>query len=601
MKVTLNPSVRQPSVCEDVDVMKVLNSFKTNDKHDIQELRKAKKEDQDKRKINLPVVVFGGTFSERRSSKLTDASGLMILDFDCDSESESQRIKEICSEDDYIWSYFRSTRGLGWKALVKIPKVKSDKEYKEYWNAVNDRFPDIDAACKDIARACFYSYDPDLVIKDNAKVWKQKQKDKIQRAAAKLSKTTNYDLINKALNLIRRAKKGERHNTILKAARLCGGWIASGKVDYQEANRLLCQEAYKFNPSDGSINDRTVSDGLDHGMRDPIDEDEFLSKEKLEAKFEKLYYTLADVESDIEDKFENGIPQGYTTGHQNFDDHYRLHMGYTTYIYGAPFSGKSQVWFHLLKRYSVKYKMKHVIFSPETGSASDIMIELMQMYASAHFYNTKGYRMSDSQYEAARDFVDEHFIVIDPKQETMTLDELISSCEIIERVYNVKIHTVTIDPFNDLDAKFGNEPRDIWLEKQLRKTRVAAMMNEWHIGIVTHTRDTPGTRTPEGNVFYDVPTFREIAGGQAWSRRGFMMMAVFRPHREQNEVKGVSVQTNSTIIEIQKYKPKWAGKTGIVHWQYNINEHKYDEFGQKPNDSMDIQLNQDFGDYDAPF
>lgn len=599
MKVSLFPSVRDTTTVKDVDVMTVLQNFKKKDSHNIEALRKMPIEQQNQAKMNLPVVIFGGTFSERRSSALVNASGLMVLDFDCESKSESERIEEICKNDEYIWAYFRSTRGLGWKALVQIPKVKDDQEYKEYWNAINNHFPDIDAACKDIARSCFYSYDPNLVIKKKFKKFTEKETFKVSNSVRKkMSRGTDYNLINKALNLIRTADKGTRHNTILKAARLCGGWIAAGKVDYQEAERLLIQEAYKFNPDDGRTNDKTIKDGIEHGMREPLDDEQFFTQEKLEQKYEKLYYTLADVEDELERKREEGIPEGYTTGHPQFDEKYRLHLGYTTYIYGAPFSGKSLVWFHILKRYSIKYGMKHVIFSPETGSASDIMITLMEMYAGSRFYRNKGMSMTEDEYKAARDFVDEHFIVIDPKQQTMNLDELIASCEIIERVYNVKIHTVTIDPFNDLDANFGNDPRDIWLEKQLRKARVTAMVNNWHICIITHTRDQQGVRTTDG-VFYDIPTFRDVAGGQAWSRRGFMMMAVFRPAEKQTEVRGITLTKNSALIDIQKYKPKWAGDRGTVHWQYNVNNHEYTEAGQTAQNNIDITAQQNYDD--VPF
>lgn len=600
MLVSLFPNVRDTTTVKDADVMTVLKNFKNVDSHNIEDLRSKTTEEQSKLKMQLPVVIFGGTFKERRSSALKKASGLMVLDFDCDSESESKRVEEICKNDEYIWAYFRSTRGLGWKALVQIPEVKSDAEYKEYWNAVNAHFPDIDAACKDIARSCFYSYDPKLVIKEKFKKFTHKlSEQKTKTVTKKLSRKTNYDLLNKALNLIRNAEKGERHNTILKAARLCGGWVASGKVDYQEAERLLIQEAYKFNPGDAA-NEKTITDGLDHGMREPLDDEEIFTQEKLEQKFEKLYYTLADVEDELIKKREEGLPEGYTTGHREFDNHYRMHLGYTTYIYGAPFSGKSLVWFHILKRYAIKYNMKHVIFSPETGSAADIMITLMELYIGRKFYRDRGQSMSEEQYKEARDFVDQHFIVIDPKEKTMTIDELISSCEIIERVYNVKIHTVTIDPFNDLHTDFGNDPRDIWLEKQLRKARVVAMVNNWHVCIITHTQDQKPMRTTHG-AFYDIPTFREVAGGQAWSRRGFMMMAVFRPHEKQDEVQGIEVKKNSTLIQIQKYKPKWAGELGTVHWTYNLNSLSYEEGGVDPDDQSDKIAPMNYDDIEVPF
>ena len=571
MKVTINPSVRQPKDCEHVDLQQILARFKNNDKNGLQELRELNDPDeQQKRKIELPVVVFQGTFSERKNSSLIESSGLMILDFDCYSQAESDKIKTQLSTDEYVFSYFKSTRGFGYKALIRIPKVKDDKEYKEYWNAVEKRFPNVDPACKDICRACFFTYDPGLVINKSAKIWDKKESDNIQRASKKVSRNTNYSLINKALNVIRRASVGERHNKILAASRLCGGWVASGKVDYQEAQRLLEQEAMAVDPDDFDTNKKAVSDGLDHGMRDPLDEDTFFAEERIEEKFDKIYWTLSDVKDDIDSKYEIGLDQGYKTGYPELDDLYNLHLGYTTYIYGASFSGKSLIWFDLIKNMSYRYGMRHVVFSPETGSATDVHIKLIELVAGGDFYDKGFGKIRPDELAEAKKFVDEHFIVVDPGMEVMTLDDLIASCEMIERVFNTKIHTLTIDPWNDLyhDMKDHNFRDDQYLEKQLRKLRVTAHFNNWHITVITHTRDQ--AFVGEGVKRYQPPaTFREIAGGQAWSRRGFMMSSIWRPPPWMEEFNGMQLEGNETFWVQQKYKPEWAGSRGIACLRYN--------------------------------
>lgn len=571
MIVTINPSVRQPNECEHVKLEKILARFKNNDKNGLQEIRELDDPDeQQKRKIELPVVVFGGKFSERKNSGLIEASGLMILDFDCYSQAESDKIKNQLSGDEYILSYFRSTRGYGYKALVRIPIVESDKEYKQYWNAVEKRYPNVDPACKDICRACFFTYDPELVLNKDAQVWDKKESDNVQRASKKVSKSTNYSLINKALNVIRMASVGERHNKILAASRLCGGWVASGKVDYQEAQRLLEQEAMRIDPDDFKTNKRAVEDGLDHGMRDPLDDEQFFQEEKIEEKFDKIYWTLKDVDDEIESKYEIGLEDGYKSGYPDLDELYTLHLGYTTYIYGAAFSGKSLIWFDMLKNYSYRYGMKHVVFSPETGSATDVHIKLIELVAGADFYD-KGYgKMTPEALKEAKTFVDKHFIVIDPGMERMTLDDLVASCEMIERVFNTKIHTLTVDPWNDLhhDMSDFNYRDDQYLERQLRKLRVVSHYNNWHIAVITHTRDQ--AFEGKGAQKYQPPaTFREIAGGQAWSRRGFMMASIWRPPEWMDDFNQMNIEGNETFWIQQKYKPEWAGSRGTAILKYD--------------------------------
>ena len=578
--VTINPSVRQPGECKDVPLSTVLAHFKNKDKHNIQDLRDEDDPDkQNKMKLELPVVIFGGKFSERKNSALEEASGLVVLDFDCKSKSESEKIETILQNDKYILSYFSSTRGLGWKALIQIPKVESDTEYKKYWYAIDRRYPDVDAACKDICRACFYTYDPDLVYNDDAEVFNEQKAPSMQKATQKVSQSTNYAKVNKALNVIRNAKVGERHNKILAASRLCGGWVGSGEVDYQEAQRLLENEARKKDPDDFTTNKRAIEDGLEHGMKEPFtkeEEGDLFRMERLEEKFDKIYWTLDDVWDEVESAYEIGIDEGYKTGYSNVDEIYSLHLGYTTYVYGAAFSGKSQVWFDFLKNYSFRYGMKHAIFSPETGSAKDIFVKLIEMVVGKDFYQRYDNKMSKETLEEARDFVDEHFIIIDPGMETMNLDDIIASCEMIERVYNMKMHTLTVDPWNDLhhDMEDQNFRQDLYLEEALKKVRKAAHHNHWHICIITHARDQ-AMKSSNGVQYYPPATFREVAGGQAWSRRGFMMSSIWRPNSDLDNIDGIEIEGNETFWIQQKYKPEWAGEKGKAVLRYEPERHRY--------------------------
>src|SRR5690554_1802285 len=100
--VTVNPNVRAPGDCTHVRFEKVLERF-GRDENGIQELRGlSDPEEQNRRKMELPVVVFGGTFKARSNKDLIEASGLICLDFDCESKAQSEKIHEIISTDEYV-------------------------------------------------------------------------------------------------------------------------------------------------------------------------------------------------------------------------------------------------------------------------------------------------------------------------------------------------------------------------------------------------------------------------------------------------------------------------------------------------------------------
>jgi hypothetical protein len=140
----------------------------------------------------------------------------------------------------------------------------------------------------------------------------------------------------------------------------------------------------------------------------------------------------------------------------------------------------------------------------------------------------------------------------------------------------MKIHTLTIDPWNDLnhDMSSHNNRDDLYLEDALKKLRVISHVNDWHICVITHARDQK-MREQNGIRYYPPATFREVAGGQTWSRRGFMMSSVWRPHSDLENVDGVELEGNETFFIQQKYKPSWAGEKGKTYLRYDLKKHCY--------------------------
>lgn len=120
------------------------------------------KKGKDKIKGTLPGVTFCGTFTSRKKENLKQGSGLAILDFDkLDSATE---FKNELKSNDFIMSAWISPSGNGVKALVKIPVIQNDAEYKNIFKQLKELFPTLDDSGSDISRLCFESYDPDIYI-----------------------------------------------------------------------------------------------------------------------------------------------------------------------------------------------------------------------------------------------------------------------------------------------------------------------------------------------------------------------------------------------------------------------------------------------------
>ncbi len=133
--------------------------------------RKAAKLAVDPLKKKLPAILGSGRFSRRANDALIEHSGLICADLD-DLHSKQRadaRAKLITSP--YLWALFLSPTGRGLKGIFRVPadaqrhlgSFRSIKRHVLELTGVQ-----IDEACKDVARLCFVSYDPDAYLNLNA-------------------------------------------------------------------------------------------------------------------------------------------------------------------------------------------------------------------------------------------------------------------------------------------------------------------------------------------------------------------------------------------------------------------------------------------------
>lgn len=577
-----------------IDIQQAFESIRTGGKikDKILEIRKAVQDGESESyvkelKAKLPAFLFNGTFNYRNINGLRDGSGFMILDFD-DITSDFEK---VLRESKFVYSYFISPSGTGFKALIKIPVVKSDFEYKSYFYAVQQAFTNVDPSGKDVARLCYFSYDPNIYINDNAETWTEKvsttlPKNISSRPDGRLV-TTNWKHLTLAMSMISNSMVGNRHATMLKAGRLIGGYIAGHEIDESATMNVLQTHIQNHSPDDWKDHIKAFLDGVAHGKKEPLTSGE-VHKISLEVKIGKIHFTIDDVIDKMDYLYEHGYDTGYYLGWKGVDELYSVHLGSTTYIYSAPHSGKTQFWMEGLVNLSVFYGMHHAIFTPETGDAAAAFIELAQIYCKKDFIGA--YKMPPAEKEIAYAFIREHFIILDGDSfdKDLSVEDVCDYVTLLERDYNQKIHTLTIDPFNELKHDYG-EARDLYLENMLKYIRRSAKNNDRHICVITHVRDQfPVHVKDKGYTYFPIPTARDVAGGQTWYRKGMMMIAIWRPivmtkhdSIEIVEVENRVMKSNQTIVQIQKAKPKGRGFIGEVNLYYHWQEHSFvDENGQ---------------------
>ena len=138
-------------------------------------IRKEKdKVKRDKLKQGLSYVTIAGIFNKRKNEELIKGSGLAC--FDLDDIENLEEIKQLVIQNEYTHCLFVSPSGKGFKFIVKIPEIKSNEEYKQYWISIFKYYnlPEGDEGTKDVNRACYMSVDTKPYFNLNSKIYTDK-------------------------------------------------------------------------------------------------------------------------------------------------------------------------------------------------------------------------------------------------------------------------------------------------------------------------------------------------------------------------------------------------------------------------------------------
>jgi hypothetical protein len=169
--------------------------------------------------------MFNGTFAYRNIKGLNQHSGLMICDYDKIPENEFEAVFNEVKIIPHVITAFISPSGKGFKAVVSIPK-SSPEEHSRRFKAFSERFACqyFDSKNKDVSRACFESYDPNIYINENATVFTEISSDyqnSISERPAVLPITNETEIIKRLIKWWDKKfgfEEGTRNNNLLVLA-----------------------------------------------------------------------------------------------------------------------------------------------------------------------------------------------------------------------------------------------------------------------------------------------------------------------------------------------------------------------------------------------
>jgi predicted P-loop ATPase len=130
---------------------------------------------------HLPYITTSGVFSERANAGLLEHSGLISIDID--GVENMAEVRDLLQSDPHTFILFKSVSGCGLCVVVKV--TAKAENHLDHFRWLSQYYYDqysivIDESCKDVARARFVSFDPDIFVNEKSKLAGKKVTPKTQ-------------------------------------------------------------------------------------------------------------------------------------------------------------------------------------------------------------------------------------------------------------------------------------------------------------------------------------------------------------------------------------------------------------------------------------
>lgn len=290
-----------------------------------------------------------------------------------------------------------------------------------------------------------------------------------------------------------------------------------------------------------------------------------------------IIYKAEDVVDSLSTLRKEGVKKGAWTGFDSLFDKYSVKKGSTTYIYAGAHQGKSQFGFELMMNLSEYSGWKWAVYTPETGSPTEVFAELLWVYLRKPFLINDHLTATDEETEKAISFINDHFYIIDSGLQDLSVEGFYTAVDQIEADNFITIDGCMIDPFTEIKTDVASGVRDdIAIGQVLTKIRKHSAEKDYHTIVTVHTKHQQA-KYKSGVPYVDKPTMNDIAGGMQWSRKGMMVVNVWRCPYGLEDGNGVPYEPNQVEITIVKAKPKIVGKLGTVTLYYDKMKNRYYE------------------------
>jgi len=563
-------------------------------KEKIENLRTlSEKKERDKIKATLPSICWSGEFTKRANDSAKKHSGYVCVDFDHVGDLSAFKTR-ICN-DQYTYMCFVSPSGDGLKVIIKIPANIST--HASSCRAITDYYKEetLDEF-RDIARVCYISYDEDIFINKDSKVFsklldeKQTVNTQVFYPTERLSDSKEiYDKIVTWLDGRETYIDGNKHNYLVKLSAAClrfginqmdcSSWLyfnyssRAGKVSQSDIDKIVNRIYSNFSSNSCTAHFERTGKPIYTATKQEVKQEIF----DVELHDKDIIY-LDNVRQSMFEGFKTGKARGTTTYYPTFDNHWTWRKKEVNFLGGIGNIGKTTMLTNLCVIKAIAEDWKFAFFTPEQDPPDDFYNELIHTYVGKSTEPYHENQMSSEEYQEAMKFIEAHFFFIFPETESPT-PAYINSCF----AHVIKKHNIdacVTDPFNQLDNDWRSEGRDdLYISKYLSNCKRFAQKHDIAYYIAGH----PNASLEMVNGNYSMPTVYKYAGGAMWNNKCDNILCYHRPY-------AITEPSNTECFFVsQKIKKrKLTGIPGTSIMNFNIFTNRFsDENGFCPFDQFD--------------
>lgn len=267
-------------------------------------------------------------------------------------------------------------------------------------------------------------------------------------------------------------------------------------------------------------------------------------------------FSVADLSQKVDVLWERGWERGQSTGFPNLDEFYTVRPGEFTVVTGIPNSGKSNFIDHMLVKLANRHGWRFAMFSPENQPLEDHMARMLEKYSGKPFQDGPTERMSPSERDNAKSWLNDHFRWILPDEDAdWTVDDVLSRAK--ELVFRFGIKGLVIDPWNELEMQVQDrESETNYISRELKRIRQFGRKYGVHVWVVAHP--TKLFKDKDGN--FPVPTPYDISGSAHWRNKADNCISVWRDFSDPD--------SRHIEVHVQKIRFRQIGRLGFAQFHY---------------------------------